>query len=236
MSKKNKTTKKTTNKPQVEGAVQAAEKNGAAETPEKGEKLGVAGTAKAVGDNVLSDMLGVGEKVEDPELPEEEIELEVVEDRTRLIVQALGLLVLSIALLFVALGAWAAANATGNVALLLVILAVLTVVWFVCKAMGKRFNRFASGVHVVDFGSRDVFIYEKAEAKKALVVPYKKIKNYKLIRQGSSLRLLLAGDWVKHPSGFQLVDINRPFMKDSIDGLQKDIAQVMRAHRVNERK
>lgn len=212
-------------------------KNGkASQNDQNGEKLGVAGTAKAVSDNVLGDMLGVGEKVADPELPEEEIELEVVEDRRRLILQAVGLLVLSIALLFAALGAWAAANVTGNVALLLVILALLTVVWFVCKGMGKRFNRFATGVHVVDFAQHDVFIYEKAEPKKALVVPYKEIKNYKLIRQGNSLRLLFAGDWVKHPSGFYLVDINRPFMKDTLDDLQKDIAQVMRDHRVNERK
>lgn len=212
-------------------------KNGkAGQSGQGGEKLGVAGTAKAVSDNVLGDMLGVGEKVADPELPEEEIELEVVEDRRRLILQAVGLLVLSIALLFVALGAWAAANVTGNVALLLVILALLTGVWFVCKGMGKRFNRFATGVHVVDFAQRHVFIYEKAEPKKALVVSYKEIKNYKLIRQGNSLRLLFAGDWVKHPSGFYLVDINRPFMKDTLDELQKDIAQVMRDHRVNERK
>lgn len=212
-------------------------KNGkAGQSGQGGEKLGVAGTAKAVSDNVLGDMLGVGEKVADPELPEEEIELEVVEDRRRLILQAVGLLVLSIVLLFVALGAWAAANVTGNVALLLVILALLTVVWFVCKGMGKRFNRFATGVHVVDFARRYVFIYEKAEPKKALVVSYKEIKNYKLIRQGNSLRLLFAGDWVKHPSGFYLVDINRPFMKDTLDELQKDIAQVMRDHRVNERK
>ncbi len=206
-------------------------------TGENGEKkLGVAGTAKAVSDNVLGDMLGVGEKVAEPELPEEELELEVVEDRRRLILQAVGLLAVSIVLLFVALGAWVAANATGNVVLLLVILALLTAVWFVCKGMGKRFNRFASGVHVVDFGQRDVFIYEKAEPNKALVVPYKKIKNYKLIRQGNSLRLLFAGDWVKHPSGFYLVDINRPFMKDTLEGLQGDIEQVMHDHRVNERK
>lgn len=223
---------KKSNKPKNDKASTGAGENG--ENSEK--KLGVAGTAKAVSDNVLGDMLGVGEKVAEPELPEEELELEVVEDRRRLILQAVGLLAVSIVLLFVALGAWVAANATGNVVLLLVILALLTAVWFVCKGMGKRFNRFASGVHVVDFGQRDVFIYEKAEPNKALVVPYKKIKNYKLIRQGNSLRLLFAGDWVNHPSGFYLVDINRPFMKDTLEGLQGDIEQVMRDHRVNERK
>lgn len=162
-------------------------------------------------------------------------ELEVEEDRKRLILQGVGMLVLNVALLFVALGAWAAANITGNVLLLIVILALFTVVWFVSKGMGKRFNRFATKVHVVDFGPHDITIYEKADPEKALVVPYKKVKNYKCIRQGNSIRLLLAGDWVKHPSGFQLVDINRPFMASTLDGLQTDIAAVMKAHRVNER-
>ena len=91
----------------------------------------------------------------------------------------------------------------------------LTAVWFVCKGMGKRFSRYASCVHVVDFGRRNVLLYLKSDPKKAQVVAYKNIKNYKLIRQGGSLRLLLAGNWLTHPSGYQLVDINRPFMKDS---------------------
>ena len=111
----------------------------------------------------------------------------------------------------------------------------LTAVWFVCKGMGKRFNRYASRVHVIDFGCRNVLLYLKSDPKKAQVVTYKDIKNYKLIRQGGSLRLLLAGNWVTHPSGYQLVDINRPFMKDSLDGLAAQIKDVMREHRVNER-
>ena len=111
----------------------------------------------------------------------------------------------------------------------------LTAVWFVCKGMGKRFNRYASRVHVIDFGCRNVLLYLKSDPKKAQVVTYKDIKNYKLIRQGGSLRLLLAGNWVNHPSGYQLVDINRPFMKDSLDGLAAQIKDVMREHRVNER-
>lgn len=212
-----------------------AAKAGTKADPSK-EKLSAADTAKQVSENVLGDMLGIGaDKPEEPELPEEELELEIEEDRRRLLLQGLGMLVLSIALLFVGLGAWAAANITGNVVLLLVLIFDLTAVWFVCKGMGRRFNRYASRVHVVDFGKRSVFIYVKADPKKAQVVSYRDIKNYKLIRQGNSLRLLLAGDWVRHPSGFQLVDINRPFMKDTVDGLQRDIAALMKAHRVNER-
>ena len=196
------------------------------------QKMTAADTAKAVSDNVLEDMLGIGvEKPVGPELPDEEMELEVEEDRKRLLLQGLGMLAISIALLFVALGAWAAANITGNVVLLLVLIFDLTAVWFVCKGMGKRFNRYASRVHVIDFGCRNVLLYPK----KAQVVTYKDIKNYKLIRQGGSLRLLLAGNWVTHPSGYQLVDINRPFMKDSLDGLAAQIKDVMREHRVNER-
>lgn len=200
------------------------------------QKMSAADTAKAVSENVLEDMLGIGvEKPEDPELPDEEMELEVEEDRKRLLLQGLGMLLVSIALLFVALGAWAAANITGNVVLLLVLIFDLTAVWFVCKGMGKRFNRYASRVHVVDFGKRSVLLYLKSDPKKAQVLSYKDIKNYKIIRQGSSIRLLLAGDWVTHPSGFQLVDINRPFMKDTLDELSSQISAVMKEHRVNER-
>ena len=206
----------------------------------EGAKPTAAETAKQVADNVLGDMVGIdmsGNKksAPTPELPEDERELEVEEDRKRLLLQGLGLLVVSIALLFIALGAWAAANITGNVVLLIVLIFDLTAVWFVCKAMGKRLNRYVSHVHVVDFGRRNVFVYLKSDPKKALVLTYKDIKNYKLIRQGSSLRLLLAGDWVTHPSGFQLVDINRPFMKGTLDELSGQIASVMKAHRVNER-
>lgn len=200
------------------------------------QKMSAADTAKAVSENVLEDMLGIGvEKPEDPELPDEEMELEVEEDRKRLLLQGLGMLLISIALLFVALGAWAAANITGNVVLLLVLIFDLTAVWFVCKGMGKRFNRYASRVHVVDFGKRSVLLYLKSDPKKAQVLSYKDIKNYKIIRQGSSIRLLLAGDWVTHPSGFQLVDINRPFMKDTLDELSSQISAAMKEHRVNER-
>ena len=195
------------------------------------QKMSAADTAKAVSENVLEDMLGIGvEKPADPELPDEEMELEVEEDRKRLLLQGLGMLAISIALLFVA-----AANITGNVVLLLVLIFDLTAVWFVCKGMGKRFNRYASRVHVIDFGRRNILLYLKSDPKKAQVVVYKDIKNYKLIRQGGSLRLLLAGNWVTHPSGYQLVDINRPFMKDSLDGLAAQIKDVMREHRVNER-
>ena len=196
----------------------SAAENAKAGTKADEQKMSAADTAKAVSENVLEDMLGIGsDKPADPELPDEEMELEVEEDRRRLLLQGLGMLVISIALLFVALGAWAAANITGNVVLLIVLIFDLTAVWFVCKGMGKRFNRYASRVHVVDFGRRSVLLY------------------LKVIRQGGSLRLLLAGNWVTHPSGYQLVDINRPFMKDSLDGLAAQIKDVMREHRVNER-
>lgn len=214
----------------------SAAENAKAGTKADEQKMSAADTAKAVSENVLEDMLGIGaDKPADPELPDEEMELEVEEDRRRLLLQGLGMLVISIALLFVALGAWAAANITGNVVLLIVLIFDLTAVWFVCKGMGKRFSRYASRVHVVDFGRRNVLLYLKSDPKKAQVVAYKDIKNYKLIRQGGSLRLLLAGNWVTHPSGYQLVDINRPFMKDSLDGLAAQIKDVMGEHRVNER-
>ena len=60
------------------------------------------------------------------------------------------------------------------------------------------------------------------------------IKSYKLIRQGKALRLLLEGAWVSHPSGFEFVDINRPFMSSTLDQIQEQIEQLMAQHKVKE--
>ena len=168
--------------------------------------------------------------------PEEAIELSVAEDRRRLALGGAGFLALDLAALFCAVGFWGAAGITGNLAYLLLVIAALTCAWFFSRAMGKRFGRLVSRVDVVDFGEKHVFVYLKSDPKKAQVVAYKDLKNYKLIRQGKALRLLLAGDWVKHPSGMELVDINRPFMADTLDGLEQEVAEVMKRHHVNERR
>lgn len=89
---------------------------------------------------------------------------------------------------------------------------------------------------MVDFGERTMRIYADSDPKKAIVVPYRDIKSYKLIRQGKALRLLLSGDWVSHPSGFQLVDIDRPFMADTLDGLEGQVLDVLRSHHVKQSK
>ena len=171
----------------------------------------------------------------DPADDGSKVELTVEEDRTRLVLQSALLLVLNIALLGLAFVSWVAANVTGSVVLLIVIIFVLTAVWFCSRRMGRLFGKFFGKLPVMLFRERDLVIYEKADRKKALVVPYAKVKGYKVIRQGSSLRLLLWGDWVEHPSGVYYVGINRPFMKDTLDTVSDEIAGRMRAHRVKVR-
>lgn len=56
------------------------------------------------------------------------------------------------------------------------------------------------------------------------------------MRHGKSLRLLLGGAWVTHPSGLYFVDINRPFMESTLDSVEADVRRIMRENRVNERK
>lgn len=198
------------------------------------ESLGVAGGAKKFPGNMISDMFGIGGKKEEPsEHPDDTIVLAIEEDRMRLIAQGIGLLIVALLALLATLFFWGGANVTGNMAYLLLVIATLTIAWFVSKAMGKRFNRLFSGTKVVDFGERYVFVYERADPKRALVIPYKDIKNYRLIRQGRALRLLFSGAWVTHPSGYQLVDINRPFGADTLDELSDQITRIMREHRVS---
>lgn len=199
-----------------------------------------AGSQAAAGEKpkrgIVDSVIGVHDAGTDPADDGSKVELTVEEDRTRLILQSAALLVLNIALLALAFVCWVAANVTGNVVLLIVIIALLTAVWFCSKRMGRLFSKFFGRVPVALFRESDLVIYEKADRKKALVVPYAKVRGYKVIRQGSSLRLLLWGDWVEHPSGVYYVGINRPFMKDTLDALTDRIAERMRAHRVKVRK
>lgn len=194
------------------------------------------GKAAAPERGIVDSVIGVRDTGADPADDGSKVELTVEEDRTRLALQSALLLVLNIALLGLAFVSWVAANVTGNVVLLIVIIFVLTAVWFCSRRMGRLFGKFFGKLPVMLFRERDLVIYEKADRKKALVVPYAKVKGFKVIRQGSSLRLLLWGDWVEHPSGVYYVGINRPFMKDTLDTVSDEIAGRMRAHRVKVRK
>lgn len=194
------------------------------------------GKAAAPERGIVDSVIGVRDTGADPADDGSKVELTVEEDRTRLALQSALLLVLNIALLGLAFVSWVAANVTGNVVLLIVIIFVLTAVWFCSRRMGRLFGKFFGKLPVMLFRERDLVIYEKADRKKALVVPYAKVKGYKVIRQGSSLRLLLWGDWVEHPSGVYYVGISRPFMKDTLDTVSDEIAGRMRAHRVKVRK
>ena len=190
---------------------------------------------KSVTESVLGDMFGLSvDKQPAPELPKDQLVLEVLEDRTRLMVQGILNLLLAFAALALTFFFWVYANVSGNILGLVGVIAGLTITWFASRTMGKRFSRFASGIHVIDFGQKNVCIFAKSDKRKALVVPYTKIKSYKLIRQGKALRLLLEGAWVSHPSGFEFVDINRPFMAPTLDQIQEQIEQLMAQHKVKE--
>ena len=106
---------------------------------------------------------------------ERDVELRIEEDRTRLLVCGLGLLVLVFAILFAAVCAYALADVTGNIALLLVVVVAITAVWFISKRMGRLLGKYAAHVGVCDFGTSELTIYEKADVTKAVVVPYKQI-------------------------------------------------------------
>lgn len=167
---------------------------------------------------------------------EHDVELRIEEDRTRLLVCGLGLLVLVFATLFAAVCAYALADVTGNIALLLVVVVAITAVWFISKRMGRLLGKYAAHVGVCDFGASELTIYEKADVTKAVVVPYKQIKGYSIVRQGFSLRLLLWGSWVTHPAGYEYVGITRPFMKDTLDDLEGQIEECMARHHVKKHK
>ena len=170
------------------------------------------------------------------EVPRDEVVLTVEEDRTRLLLQGVLYLLLALFGLFLVAGGVGATQISLNIAYMLLVLVGLPLAWFSSKAMGRRLRKYFSHMNVMDFGKHGVVIYEGSDPKKALRVSYKDIKNYKMVRHGKALRLLLGGSWVTHPSGLYFVDINRPFMESTLDGIESDVKRIMRENRVNERK
>ena len=190
---------------------------------------------KSVTESVLGDMFGLSvDKQPAPELPKDQLVLEVLEDRTRLMVQGILYLLLAFAALALTFFFWVYANVSGNIFGSVGVIAGLTITWFASRAMGKRFVVLPAAFMLLILDRKNVCIFAKSDKRKALVVPYTKIKSYKLIRQGKALRLLLEGAWVSHPSGFEFVDINRPFMAATLDQIQEQIEQLMAQHKVKE--
>lgn len=203
----------------------------------KTETQDEASLAKQVTDNVLGDMLGIGsEKQTQSELPQDVIELSVPEDRGRLLLASVVYLLLALVGLVLVAGGLGATQITDNMGYLVLMLIGLPVAWFASKAMGKRFNRYAKKTNIIDFGQEHIFIYEKADPREAIVLKYRDIKKYQLIRQGSAIRLLFKGDWVEHPSGYYLVDINKTFSSETLPELENQIKEVMEAHHVRFKK
>ena len=172
----------------------------------------------------------------DDEAPRDEVVLEVEEDRARLLLQGVLYLLLAFFGLFLVAGGIGATQISQNMAYMILLLIGLPLAWFASKAMGRRLGKFFSRTNVIDFCRHGVVIYEGSDPKKALSVSYKDIKNYRVVRHGKSLRLLLGGAWVTHPSGLYFVDINRPFMESTLDSVEADVRRIMRENRVNERK
>ncbi len=166
----------------------------------------------------------------------DDAELCIEEDRTRLLTQSVLSLLLVFAILFAGVVAFGAASYTGMIALLLIFIAALTAVWFVSKRMGTMFARWSKKTPVCSFGHDALTIYVKADVDKAQVVAYKDIKSYACVRQGNAIRLLLWGNWVSHPSGYQYVGINRPFMANTLDDLEGQIDACMKKHHVKRHK
>ena len=234
--------KKTQKAPRQEkAAVPAQEASAAADEAKKQRSTSAPKTApnaqkKGAADTVRDSLNDIVRPIEISGLPKDEIELSVEEDRKRLLAEGIGLLVLVLVLLFAVFAFGVVANYTGNVWLLILIIFALTAVWFVSKRMGRFFSKYFHKTGCVDFGTKYVFLYLKGDPADAVAVTYRDIESFAFVRQGSSLRLLLWGDWVKHPSGYQYVGISRPFDKESLGPLEDEVRALMAKHHVKEKK
>ncbi len=101
----------------------------------------------------------------------------------------------------------------------------------VCIGHGKRFDRFASGIHVIDL-DRKTCIFAKSDKHLSFLT---KIKSYKLHpAEAKALRLLLESAWVSHPSGFEFVDINHRFMAATLDPFKSRLSSLWLPFKVKE--
>jgi len=185
--------------------------------------------------DLIKDVLGLSGKKAADVVPDEEIELRVEDDPKRLVLLAVLFFVLTLVSVAAALACISIANVTGSVWLLLGFIVCLTATWFLSRRTGFYLRRRVRNMDVAAFGKKHLLVYEGSDPTQAKVIAYKDIKKYELVRQGSATRLLLWGSWVEHPSGVYYVGINRPFGRESLDGMEADVRACMKRHHVNER-
>lgn len=172
---------------------------------------------------------GADDVIEDGAEPE----LVVEADRTRSILVTVGNIVATFLLVFV-MFLCIDLGQNGNVWFFLVAVGALTAGWYTVKTFSTYGSRLLKKRPVMEFLPEDVVVYTGRNKKD--VIPYAVIREAGLVREGHAVRLLLAGDWVTHPSGCYYVGIVYPFRAADLDGVSADVTACFARHKVRMRK
>lgn len=173
--------------------------------------------------------------------------MEIFEDKKSLLLEGIAGMLLTFCGLLWVLGGWSLASISGQLAPLIFTLVGIAVAWFASRWASRKVGLLLhprpvlvfeneklclpmrSGSHHSrlreDLAKADHAKADRAQADNAEVlhIPYSDITHIQLRRRKHSLLLALAGPWVTHPSGFDVICIHRLCGKDELLALEDEL-------------
>ncbi len=151
-------------------------------------------------------------------------ELIISDDRIKLLFYTAGLFVTTVAAMLLI-------SAFLNIGQYLGVFLSITLLWFSVKYMCAYAKRMLCATPVCVFGNDTVKIYPLFG--KVRFVAYDEVKEVLVIRSKRTLKLFLAGDFVKHPSGYCYVGIICPFAHHDLDEKEQKIKACLKIKKVH---
>lgn len=148
-------------------------------------------------------------------------EFKIQEDRHKLFIYTLLLLILTIALLILASGFY-------SMQAFLFTFLMISGMWFSVKAMCRYGKKWLHHTPVVEFTNDEIILHTFDEQR----IPYQDIKDVKLIRDYKSVKLFFATDYVSHPSGWYYVGAIYLFQRATLKDVEKETIACLKNHHI----
>lgn len=110
----------------------------------------------------------------------------------------------------------------------------VTGLWFSVKAMCRFGKKLLARRPVCELGRDQITIYSLPGKPKEM--KYSQVKEAKMMRGYSSLKLFFRGDQVTHPSGWYYVGIVYPFKRAALDGVEENVVKCLKKHGIEIKK
>ena len=110
----------------------------------------------------------------------------------------------------------------------------VTALWFSVKAMCRFGKKLLTKKPVCAFERDQITIYSLPGRPREM--KYSQVKEAKMMRGRSSLKLFFRGDQVTHPSGWYYVGIVYPFKRAALDGVEENVVKCLKKHGIEIKK